>query len=200
MDDKWFKTRQRIAGVTADAIADKLGRDRSIVSKIYAGKQRMSIEWAQAFADVLNVPLADVLEKAGVMDPPKAQTMRPGFSDGDAMPWIGKGEATSDIGLALGQRPGIDIWRVQGRSMMLGGLLPDDFILVDTFKSELVRPGDVVIAQIYDWQTGSARTVLRRFEPPVLVAASPDTDDARVHVVDGNNVAIKGKVVASWRV
>jgi hypothetical protein len=63
----------------------------------------------------------------------------------------------------------------------------------------MVRPGDVVIAQVYD-RGGSAKTVLRRFEPPVLVAASMDPEDWRVHVVDGNNVLIRGKVVASWRI
>ena len=58
MDDKWFKRQQKIAGVTAADIADRMGRARSNVSHILNGHQRMSLEWAKAFAEVLNVPLA----------------------------------------------------------------------------------------------------------------------------------------------
>jgi SOS-response transcriptional repressor LexA len=98
----------------------------------------------------------------------------------------------------MGDRPGVDVWRVKSRAMALSGLLEGDFMLVDTHAAERVRAGDVVIAQIYT-RTG-ANTVLRRFEPPVLVAASADPADGRVHVVDGDNVVIRGKVVASWRI
>ena len=206
MDDKWFKMQQKRVGVTADVIAATLGRDRSVVSKILAGKQRMTLEWAKAFAEVLQVPLAEVLEKAGTIDKPTAQQIAPGFSESDAAAWIpgpGLAEAAGvrSIAQVLGaDRPGVDIWRVRSRAMQLAGYMPDDFLLVDTHAAERVRPGDVVIAQIYSNATGTAATVLRRLEPPVLVAASTDPEDARVHVVDGVNVLVRGKVVASWRV
>ena len=79
------------------------------------------------------------------------------------------------------------------------GYMPGDYMLVDTHASERARAGDVVVAQVYDNAKGSAVTVLRRFEPPVLVAASTDPEDRRVHIVDGVNVVIRGKVVGSWR-
>jgi len=203
MDDKWFKQRQKIAGVTADEIALKMGRDRSIVSRIYTGRQKMTVEWAKAFAKVLNVSLDDVLLHAGVLDAPEARTIKPGLSDGDAAPWVGKGgEAQRIDAIATvfgGGKPGIDVWQVQSAAMTLNGLIAGDFLLVDSHQSETCRAGDVVIAQIYDWQTGSATSVIRRYEPPVLVAASTAPEDQRVLVVDGNNVVIKGKVIANWR-
>jgi SOS-response transcriptional repressor LexA len=165
----------------------------------------MSLEWAKAFAEVLQVPLATVLEKAGVADAPTAQKITPGFSESDAAPWVSgsvmaEGQAVRSVAAALGaDRPGVDIWQVKGQAMALAGLLAGDFILVDTHASERARVGDVVVAQIYNNATGSAVTVLRRFEPPVLVAASIDPADGRVHVVDGVNVVIRGKVIASWR-
>ena len=79
------------------------------------------------------------------------------------------------------------------------GYMPGDYILVDTNAADRARQGDAVIAQIYDNSAGSATTLLRRFEPPVLVAASMEPDERRVHIVDGTNVIIRGKVVASWR-
>jgi len=204
MDDKWFKQQQKKVGVTADEIANRMGRSRSIVSHIYTGRQKMSVEWAKAFADVLQVPLDEVLRRAGVLDEPQARAINPGFSDGDAVLWAGKkseGERIDTIAAALGGgKPGIDVWQMNNDAMALDGLLAGDFLLADSHQSEMCRAGDVVVAQNYDWKTGSATTLIRRFEPPVLVAASIKPDDKRVLVVDGNNVVIKGKVIASWRV
>ncbi|WP_092368612.1 helix-turn-helix domain-containing protein [Cribrihabitans marinus] len=203
MDDKWFKQRQKIAGVTAEDIAAELGRDRSVVSRIYTGRQAMSAAQAKVFARVLDVPLAEVMKRAGVLDEDEARELQPGFSDGDAVPFMSKlGSNHSMIGVISafgGDRPGVDTWIVKGNSMILGGYLPGDRLLVDTHQSETCSAGDVVIAQSYDWQSGGATTLLRRFEPPVLVAASPDPEDGRVLVVDRNNVLIRGKVIASWR-
>ena len=83
------------------------------------------------------------------------------------------------------------------RYLMAGA---QDFMLVDINAAERARPGNIVIAQSYDNQTGSATTLLRRYEPPVLVAGTPDRDQDRlIHVVDNTNVVILGVVVASWR-
>lgn len=203
MDEKWFKQQQKRVGVTADDIAAKRGMSRVNVSHILTGRQRMSLDWAKAFAEVLQVPLATVLEKAGVTDAPTAQAFSPGFSDSDAAPFVygpglTEGHQTRSIAQIMGEKPGVDVWRVKSRAMALAGLIEGDFILVDTHAAERVRAGDVVVAQIYT--PGGANTVLRRFEPPVLVASSADPADARVHVVDGQNVVIRGRVVASWRV
>lgn len=208
MDDKWFKAQQKRVGVTAEEIAKRMGRTRANVSHILNGRQRMSLEWAQAFADVLQVPLAQVIEKAGIAEPAVARTLSPGFAESDAVAWTPQHEPNRSlvsqslrIAEALGaDRPGIDAWKIKARSMALAGLLPGDFALVDTHQSERVKAGDVVLAQVYDNNAGTAATVIRRFEPPVLIAASCDPADARVHVVDGNNVVIRGKIIAIWRV
>ncbi len=203
MDDKWFKQRQKIAGVTAEDIARELGKDRSVVSRIYIGRQQMKLEEAKVFARVLGVPLNEVLDRAGLLDPAEAQPLTPGFSESDAAPFSGQEEEqrrVAEIGKCMGQRPGVDIWRVKNASMALAGFMPGDFLLVDTLAAERARAHDTVIAQIYNWHSGAATTVLRRLEPPVLVAASLEPDCQGVYVVDGNNVVVKGKVVASWRI
>lgn len=200
MDEKWFKQQQRKAGVTADVIASRLGRDRSVVSRIYVGRQKMTLEQAQVFADVLQVPLSEVLEHAGIASSATAQQVSPGFSESDAAPWIAAPSADRQfaaVAQAFGARPGVDVWRINSSSMALAGYLCGDYMLVDTHQAERVRAGDVVVAQVYS-PTG-AKTVLRRWMPPVLVAAAPPGEDEPVYVVDNNNVAIRGKVVASWR-
>lgn len=205
MNDKWFKAQQKKAGVTAEDIARRAGRSRSNVSHILSGKQKMSLEWAQAFADVLKVPIAEVLEQAGAMPAQQTAQLRPGFAESDAVAFVQSGALSGNlaekaIASALGaDRPGVDLWQVKSRAMALGGYLEGDFVLVDTHQSERVRPGDIVLAQIYNHGSGTAVTVLRRWQPPVLVAASMEPDDMKVHVVDNANVVIRGKVIASWR-
>lgn len=202
IDDKWFKAAQKKVGVTSEDIAARAGRTRTSVSNIYTGRQRTSLEWAKIFAEVLQQPLDEVLRRAGMADERTAQALAPGFSESDAAAWVpgpddrGRISAIAD---AFGQRPGVDLWQVRTPSMALQGLLPGDWMLVDTHAAERVQPGDVVVAQVYDNARGKAATILRRFEPPVLVAASTDAEDRRVHVVDGNNVVVRGKVTASWR-
>jgi SOS-response transcriptional repressor LexA len=186
MDDKWFRRQQKIAGVTAEDIARHMGRARSNVSHILNGHQKMSLDWAQAFATVLKVPLDEVLHHAGVMDPPTAQQLRPGFAESDAMPWQGQGgdeRRMTVLAEAIGARPGVDIWQVRGQALAFMGYMPGDMMLVDTHAAERARAGDVVVAQVYDNARGAAVTVLRR-----------------VHVVDGVNVVIRGRVTASWRI
>lgn len=203
MEEAWFKAQQKRAGVTGDDIARRIGKDRSAVSKIYAGQRAMSLEWAQAFAEAFGCTVAEVLERAGAAPAHVTQQLTPGFAESDVAPFQHKGaedRGTPTIAQALGARPGVDIWQIKSPALSLMGYMPGDHMLVDTNAAERARAGDVVLAQVYDNTRGAAITLLRRFEPPVLVAASPDAAERRVHVVDGVNVVIRGKVVASWRV
>jgi hypothetical protein len=94
--------------------------------------------------------------------------------------------------------PNADLWEIRGRALDLAGLLPGDVVAVDLGRSEF-KTGDVVCAQIYDWQKGSATTVFRIYEPPYLVALSTDPQHRKPVLVDGEQVLLKGRVVASFR-
>lgn len=204
MNDKWFKLKQKEAGVTADVIGRELGRDRSVVSRIYVGRQKMTLDQAKVFARVLRVPLDDVLHHAGLVDTSDAAPGRvPGFSDSEVVTFRGTParSATHDI-IARefgGTRPGIECWQIRSDALLLAGYRRGDTILVDTNAADLCRKGDTVIAQLYDWKSGTAETVLRQYEPPVIIGLAPGGAGFAVHVVDNNNVAIKGRVIASWR-
>lgn len=205
MDATWFKSLQKKAGLTSFDLGEAIQRDRSVISRIINGTQRMTLEQAQAFADLLKVPLAEMVEKGGLAGGGVAQQLTPGFRESDAAPFLPApgSETTLQSQRAAsfgGDRPGVDLWQVKSLALVLAGYLPGDWMLVDTHQSERTRPGDIVVAQVYNNREGTAHTLLRRHEPPVLVAASPDPADQRVHLVDGVNVVIRGKVIASWRV
>lgn len=202
MDAEWFKKRQKLLGLTSFDLGEAIGRDRTAISKIINGSQRVTLDQARVLAEKLGVTLAEMVERSGMAGGQVAQALSPGFAESDATAWIPSGMAEAgpvrSVAEALGQRPGVDVWRVKSRAMALAGLLEGDYFLLDTHQSERVKPADVVVAQIYS--RNGASTVLRRLEPPVLVAASADPAEGRVHVVDGVNVVIRGKVVAIWRV
>lgn len=201
MDANWFKRRKKSLGVTDADIANVIGRDRSAVPKILAGQQKMTFEWADAFAKALNVPAAEILEKSGDFTPEFAASFKPGFAESDVLHWTPAPDQRQVplIGDALGARPGVDIWRIKSTALVLAGYLPGDFILVDTYAAERVKSGDIVVAQVYT-RDGAAKTVLRKWMPPALIPAAAPGDIEQVYLVDNDNVSIRGKVTACWRV
>ncbi len=206
MNIDWFKRRQQIANVTSFDLAEAIGRNRAVISRIYHGKQKMTMQQAEAFAKVLDVPLSEVLLNAGIASKETVQELNPGFAESDVAQWVPKPERAEGpdieaMAKALGGgRNGVDIWRVKSRAMALAGYLEGDYMLVDTHQRDTCQSGDVVLAQVYDFNVGAATTIFRRFQAPVLLAASADPAEWGVHVVDHNAVVIMGKVVGSWRI
>lgn len=95
-------------------------------------------------------------------------------------------------------RPHASLWQCKGRALELAGYRPGDMLVAD-LEAE-AKAGDVVVAQLYDWTVGSARTVLRIFQPPYLVAAAADPVKYRPELVDNERVVVKAVVVASFRI
>lgn len=203
MNKTWFNTRLRMVGKTGGDLADAIGRDRAVVSRILNGHQTMTLEQAKCFAEVLGVDVSEVLVQAGMAKQRVAKVFRTGFSESDAANYEGSNHEAvqfAHIKQAMGlDRNGVEVWRMKSSAMSLNGILDGDFLLVDLSQSDRVKAGDAVVAQIYNNASASAVTVVRRFEPPVLVAGSMDRADQRVQVVDGVNVVIRGKVVAVLR-
>jgi transcriptional regulator with XRE-family HTH domain len=73
------------------------------------------------------------------------------------------------------------------------GYLPGDIVIVDLDRKP--APGDVVCAQVYDLGRSEPETVMRIYEPPVLVAASFDEQLRRPLMVDDARVKIEGVVL-----
>jgi transcriptional regulator with XRE-family HTH domain len=98
--------------------------------------------------------------------------------------------------LANGHR-NVDPWTLRSNALESAGFRPGDIVIVALGDTPL--SGDVVCAQHYDWSTGKAETLFRIFQPPYLVAASPDPAFMRPLVVDDAKVQIKGVVINTIR-
>ncbi len=66
MNTAWIKQKLKYMGITQDQLAQAIGRDRAVVSRILQGKQPLRLDWAEAFANVLQVPTEELLHHCGL--------------------------------------------------------------------------------------------------------------------------------------
>lgn len=88
-------------------------------------------------------------------------------------------------------------WTLRTDALNLLGYLKGDIVIVDL--SMPARDGDIVCAQLYDWQRETADTVFRLYRKPWLMTHSSIIAPIQPRLVDDDNVAIKGVVEAVLR-
>ncbi|MEP6284305.1 MAG: LexA family transcriptional regulator [Nitratireductor sp.] len=91
---------------------------------------------------------------------------------------------------------GVDPWILRSDALVHAGYRPGDIVIVDRNAEPL--DGDIVCAQVYD-ASGKAETVMRIYEEPYLVAASPDPRLQRPLHVGKDHVLLRGVVVGTWK-
>jgi transcriptional regulator with XRE-family HTH domain len=69
VDTRWFQDRVRDADLSQSRLARLLDIDKSALSHMFNNKRKMATEEAARIAEVLNLPLDDVLEHAGIRVP-----------------------------------------------------------------------------------------------------------------------------------
>lgn len=190
-----------------------------------ADDDRRSVRaWVDEIKTRFNVETTEVARRAGVspgtiyrwfddklpFQPSRATLRKIASAFGVEMPgepsWKPRGFEESELVALVGEqvptqlRAGFDqgVWRMTTRALEMAGVLPGDVMLVD--MRETARGGDVVCAQVYDFQRGTAETKLRLFEPPYLLTATmdPGLRDAPIYV-DGERAVIMGVVTRMLR-
>jgi len=97
---------------------------------------------------------------------------------------------SSSVKIATAGRNGVEPWQIKSRALDMLGYLPGDILLID--RNKRPKAADVVCAQVTDLATGSTQTVLRRYEPPFIVAHSAKMGPQRPELVDDERVTIIG--------
>lgn len=106
----------------------------------------------------------------------------------DAAPWTGAAPALLPL-----ENPNHSIWIVRSRALELAGVMPGDLARLD--QSARARPGDLVVAQIYDFDSNTALTRLRYFDGFSLVTRTMDPSlTERALPVDGERVVVMGRI------
>jgi hypothetical protein len=93
----------------------------------------------------------------------------------------------------IGSSEDADSRTIRTRALECLGYLPGDIVIVDLRRKP--APGDVVCAQVYDLGRSEPETVMRIYEPPVLVGASYDEQLRRPLMIDNARVIIEGVVL-----
>lgn len=85
-------------------------------------------------------------------------------------------------------------WTIATRALELAGVLPGDVVRFDMAAAP--HDGDVVCAQVYNFERGSAETIIRQVKGPYLIARTADPSvDLEPLLVDGRRVAVAGVMV-----
>lgn len=129
----------------------------------------------------------------GVEMPGEPNWKPKGFEDAELVAIVGE-QIPDEIKAQVDQ----GVWRMTTRALEMMGILPGDVLLVDL--RETPRSGDIVCAQIYDFQLGTAETRLRLYEPPYLMTATmdPALREAPTYV-DGERAVVVGVVTRMLR-
>lgn len=168
----WSKTR----------LAKEAGVAQTTITRLYDDR----------YDGAMNSTTVTKIARASGIAPPRSLGLSddmPGFREPELIPLaidaaeIGDGHVTE--------------WRIAGNALVLAGYLPGDKVWV----RDDIRPehGDIVIAQVYNIETGTAETVIRIYNPPYLTTASIAVEDRKPLIVDGERVLIRGVVIRSER-
>lgn len=172
--------------LTATELARRAGLNASTLTRFMSGSRE---------GHTLSSRTVRQIETA-VVD--KRTPEKPGFAEDEARPYHLDEASRSPLAAAIaaikGGRNGIDAWVITSDDLDGLRLYPGDVVMVDL--NATAAPGDIVCAQIYDWENRKAKTVFRLNEPPYLVTGSLRLPARRPEVADGRNIVIKGVVVA----
>lgn len=191
----WLLEVTRLTGKSLTAIAKEA---RVAVSTLTRAVNDPDHPHTLSAATIAKIAAATGIAAPDFLAPESAgNVVRLAFQAPEAEPYKLDGARAVDpmVRAMLAGRNAADAWILRTRALELAGYMPGDIVAVD-----LATPagaGDVVVAQVYDFDRGRADTVWRIYEPPYLVAASMDR--ALLRPLRDDAVQIKGVVVGLFR-
>lgn len=163
-------------GLTQTDLAHLLGRDKAVITNLFQGKRQLKADEAAIIASHLGVLVSDVLgieEQRAGKGFSESGTLIPFQQDPDQAkryPNVVRknGQFFLDAGETSGYSPKAYAIEIRDESMNLSGILPGDIVISDLDR--MCRVGQIVVAQHYHGR--GAKTVVRKYEPPLLLAHS----------------------------
>jgi hypothetical protein len=186
----WLKSLPDRTGKSLTRIADEIGIARTTLTRpVKKGDEGISTLHASTIEKVarhLGVAPPDL----GIDETPPRPARRSLAEE--AIPFVADngGDLAAAVRALIGDRRNADPWIIKSRALETAGFLPGDIVIVDLNATP--RAGDAVCAQVFDWQRGTAETIMRLFQPPYLVAATFDETLRKPFVVDDDQVIVKG--------
>lgn len=179
---QWLKKVMAATGLNAVQLAEQAGLSPTTITRA----KKSDHQFALSFRTIAKISAA-----TGIPEPSEKADRAFGFAE-EALTPIDYG-TDSQTSLPPNQ---ID-YQLHSKALDLAGYLPGDFLRID--MSIQPRPGDAVIAQVYNVDRGSAETILRLLDPPYLLPASTNFADSKPLLIDNERVRVVGVVLKSWR-
>lgn len=178
----WIDRIRAERGWSRTQLAHQAGLTTSTVTRLFRNDYKGTLNAAT---------IAKLSRATGISAPPNL-----GGIEG-AVTGFHEPEITPAVAGEYHSSPNLTDWIINGNSLVLAGYMPGDRITVDDSASP--KPGDVVVAQLYNNERGTAETVIRIWQPPYLTTASITVEDRKPVLVDGQNALIRGVVIKMLR-
>lgn len=183
-------------GMSQTDLARLLGRDKAVVTNLFSGKRSLKAEEAMLIARHLGVDVAQILgekpaaQKRGMEEPAVLIPFRQAPLKTKKSKQIV--EKSGKFFLKDSDVTGANVYAVEVRddSLNLLGFMPGDIVISDLDAP--CKPGQVVVVQYY--KGAGAETLLRKFEPPLLMAHSTSQAHKPLNV-DKDNVRLVSPVI-----
>lgn len=188
-------------GIRQADLARILGRDKSVVTNLFQGKRQLKANEAALIARHIGVPVAQVLGMVECSDTGRSGPMllipflhspERANTNADIVRKEGKfymeidGRGLSSKAYAL---------EVEDDSMSLLGIVAGDIVICECDRP--CKPGQIVVARHGRGQ--AAKTVIRQYEPPLLVPHSR-TPSFRPISLEGDDAQLVSPLVKLIRV
>lgn len=178
-------------GISQTDLARILRRDKSVITNLFQGKRQLKAEEAMLIARHIGVPVTEILGMSEAQGSMMEPTMLIPFQH-EPKNWKQHGNVLKKDGKFYLETESRDLsekiyaLEVQDNSLNLLGVMEGDFVISELDKP--CKPGQIVIAQHY--QGRGAKTILRKYAPPLLLAHSTSgefkplsTEDSDIRLV-----------------
>lgn len=187
---EWLRSIMDKHAVSQRQIGLRAGVSPATVNRAMSadGDFVMTTSVISKISDAFGEPLPAALARPAV---PATRAM--GFSESDLAAYAGPADYLPAKAATNHGR-----WRITSRALEQEGFRPGDVLDFDLGLAP--EAGDIVVAQVYNMQRGTADTILRVYYPPYLLTRSTDEAvDPRPLYVDNERVKIMGTFVRMVR-
>ena len=147
MDSDWFKDRLRDRERTQEHLAVAIHRERSVVSRIINGKQPLQIDEVRPFSEVLEVPVVEILYRAGLWKAQPSVVLAPIINSVEAGEFADTtpDEPPSAEHSIVVEYPYKTVFalRIEGDSM--DRMAPENSLIVVDYSEKKVKDGELFV-------------------------------------------------------
>ena len=182
-------------GWSATVLAKRAGLDPSTLSRFLSNQREDHALRPSSIARLGEVTGISPLTTGLASSKIKAD----GFAESEAsLVELSEGsDIEATVNVLRARHSNVDAWILNSRALELAGYRQGDILIVSLSAPPV--PGDVVCAQVYDWNNNRAETIFRLFQPPFLSAATTDAKLMKPYFTDDGSTAIKGVVLHTLR-